>query len=45
MTLTVHLVRGGERHAVPIAQSGYHTSACLIVPGALARLVALWEAA
>lgn len=45
MTLTVHLVRGGEHHALPLAQSGYHASACVIVPGAPKRLTELWGAA
>jgi hypothetical protein len=44
MTLTVHLVRGGERHAVALAQSGYHASSCVLVPGATERLAALWSA-
>ncbi len=45
MTLTVHLVRGGQRHALPLAQSGYHASACVIVPGAPKQLTALWMSA
>lgn len=44
MTLTAHLVRGGERHALAIAQSGYHTSSCVLVPGATRRLGELWSA-
>jgi hypothetical protein len=44
MTLTVHLVRGGELHAIPLAQSGYHASACVIVPGAIARFLEVWNA-
>lgn len=44
MTLTVHLVRGGERHAVALAQSSYHTSSCLVVPGGPKRLAELWSA-
>ncbi len=43
MTLTVHLVRDGERHALPLAQSGYHSASCVIVPGAPRRLVELWR--
>ncbi len=45
MTLTVHLVRGGERHAIELAQSGYHTSTCVISLGAPKQLVTLWNAA
>jgi len=45
MTLTVHFVRGAERHAIPLAQSGYHASACVIVPGAPKQLTALWASA
>jgi len=45
MTLTVHMVRGGERHALPLAQSGYHSSACVLVPGATKRLAEVWAAA
>ncbi len=44
MTLTVHLVRGGERHAIELAQSGYHASNCVISLGAPKQLVALWNA-
>jgi hypothetical protein len=45
MTLTVHLFRGGGHHAVRLAESGYHSSTCVIIPGAIQRLVALWNAA
>jgi len=44
MTLTVHLVRGGEHHALPLAQSGFHSASCVIVPGAPRRLAELWRA-
>jgi hypothetical protein len=44
MTLTLHLVRGGELVAIPVAQSGYHASACVIVPGAMKRLLEAWAA-
>lgn len=43
MTLTVHFVRAGERIAMPLAQSGYHSAACLIVPGATARFAEAWR--
>lgn len=43
MTLTVHLARGGQRHALALAQSGYHASACVLVPGATKRLGELWN--
>ena len=45
MTLTVHLVRSGQHHTLPLAQSGYHSSACVIVPGAPKELTALWASA
>lgn len=45
MTLTAHLARAGERHTFAIAQSGYHTSSCVLVPGATRRLAELWAAA
>lgn len=43
MTLTVHLVREGERLALPLAQSGYHSASCLLVPGATARVAQAWR--
>jgi hypothetical protein len=43
MTLTVHLSRGGEVLAIPLAESGYHSASCVIVPGAVARLQAAWS--
>lgn len=43
MTLTVHLFRGGEVVSIPLAESGYHSSSCVIVPGAMARLQAAWS--
>lgn len=45
MTLTAHLARGGERHAFALAQSGYHTSSCVLVPGATRKLAELWAVA
>jgi len=43
MTLTVHFVRGGQRTSLALAQSAYHAAACVIVPGAIARLTELWN--
>lgn len=45
MTLTVHLWRGGEVRAVALAESGYHSSACVLVPGGVPRLTELWREA
>lgn len=45
MTLTVHMARGGARQAVRLAESGYHSSSCVIVPGAIKELMALWHEA
>lgn len=44
MTLTVHLHRGGELVKIALAESGYHASSCVIVPGAVAKLKAAWLA-
>lgn len=44
MTLTVHLQRGGELVKIALAESGYHASSCVIVPGAVAKLKAAWLA-
>lgn len=44
MTLTVHLWRGGELVRIALAESGYHASSCVIVPGAVAKLKAAWLA-
>ncbi|MFO0747027.1 MAG: hypothetical protein U1F43_15395 [Myxococcota bacterium] len=45
MDLTVHCVRGGERLSVVLGQSGYHSAACLIMPGAVDQLRAAWARA
>ena len=44
MTLTVHLSRGGEVQQIPLAESGYHSSSCVLIPGAVAKLQAAWGA-
>lgn len=44
MTLTVHMWRGGELVKIALAESGYHASSCVIVPGAVAKLKAAWLA-
>jgi len=45
MTLTVHIARGGGTHAVELAESGYHSSSCVLVPGAIKQLTTLWHEA
>lgn len=43
MDLVVHFVRGGERVAILLGQSGYHASTCVIMPGAPEKLVEAWN--
>jgi len=43
MTLTVHCSRGGTLHALELAESGYHSSSCVLVPGAVKAFGDLWK--
>ncbi len=43
MTLTIHMVRGGERLAIDLAHAGYHAAQCTLVPGGLQRAAEAWR--